>query len=62
MCRKAVKEHAKDVLEVEEEADLIRRELYHALRHRETLITSLKASQWNLSRVAIESRVSRCVW
>eukprot|EP00892_Ulva_mutabilis_P009662 jgi/Ulvmu1/7068/UM033_0128.1 len=60
--RKAIKAEERDVLELEEEAELIKRELHHALRHRTALITSLKDAHWNLTRVAIESRVTRGVW
>lgn len=62
LCRKAVREHEKDVLGLDEEADLIKLQLKHALLHREALITSLKEANWNLTRVAIESRVTRCSW
>lgn len=61
-CRQAIKAHERDVLDLDEEAELIKRELDRALQHRVALITSLKHAQWNLSRVAIESRASRGVW
>jgi hypothetical protein len=62
LCRREIKRHEKDVLDLDEDIRIVAKELKRSVRHRTALIESLKRANWNLARVAIESDASRGRW
>lgn len=61
-CRREIKRHEKEVLDLNEDVRIVAKELKRSIRHRTALIQSLKQANWNLARVAIESDCSRGRW
>jgi hypothetical protein len=62
MCRREVKHHALDVLDLQEEVLLLQSTLDLSLEHRRSLLTSLRQADWNMDRICIEGHAFRASW